>query len=204
MNIERGRSNPGFQDLPSVASSLGTQPPTQPTTANPPSPTISNTSTQQQTTAATPQQQQPIPERPTVTLPPRPPFQPPRFTPPGFMAWPRMPAPFNPWAGRIGPTQPPQRPTATPGPGSTQNAQNHTQNPPRQQQFFQEQEIPEFQAMQQHVQNPGEWFNEEYQHEADMPPLTPSTRLSSRNSMLLSQVASLQLTSQPSGTYSRI
>jgi hypothetical protein len=87
MQAERGRTNPGFGDLPSVASSI-TQPQAAP---------IPET-----------QQQRPAPKT-TQTQPPQPSHNPvlqqirgirPQFANPTAMPWPRMPAPINPWANR--------------------------------------------------------------------------------------------------------
>ena len=127
MQIERGRSNPGFSELPSVASSLAPnkkQPPasiaTQPQ-KDQPTPILQQTINSQQqvpqipaptqphttppTTSAPPQsstgpqqtQSAPTYSRPTVQLRPR---LPNLFSAPTAMPWPRMPAPVNPWAVR--------------------------------------------------------------------------------------------------------
>jgi hypothetical protein len=128
MQIERGRSNPGFSELPSVASSLASnkkQPPAstatqpqkdQPTpiqqqTINPQQqapqvPVPSQPHTTPPTTSALPQsstgpqqtQSAPTYSRPPVQLRPRLPN--PAFSVPTAMPWPRMPAPVNPWAVR--------------------------------------------------------------------------------------------------------
>jgi hypothetical protein len=172
MNIERGRSNPGFQELPSVASSLGNlQPPTQLPETSTASPTDSTVGTQQQLPPVPPTQQQVIPERPTTRIPTRPHFQQPRFTPPGFMAWPRMPAPFNPWAGRIGPPQ--HQPQLNATAGAQQQAQDLPQPQLHQiaQQPIQHEPVTHnHPQMQQPLQNPGEWNYDDNQLGAEQPP----------------------------------
>jgi len=117
MQAERSRSHPGFETLPSVASTLPPQqlpthipsglPQEAPVQQHPlqqPQPvplqqqTIQQNTQQQISMVSTQQQHVQIPSsyRP----------QQPRFTtPPGFMPWPRMPAPFNPWAARAAPPQ---------------------------------------------------------------------------------------------------
>ncbi len=126
MQAERSRSHPGFESLPSVASSLPQQ---QLPTPTPPS-QIQEAQTQQHTQQQIPPmtlQQQTIQQGPQLQVPVaatqqqqtqipqsyRP--QLPRFTtPPGFMPWPRMPAPFNPWAARAAPPQFQPRPPQIP------------------------------------------------------------------------------------------
>jgi hypothetical protein len=127
MQIERGRSNPGFSELPSVASSLAPnkkQPPasiaTQPQ-KDQPTPIQQQTINPQQQVPQIPVPSQPHITPPTTSAPPqsstgpqqtqsaptysRPPVQlrprlPNLFSAPTAMPWPRMPAPVNPWAVR--------------------------------------------------------------------------------------------------------
>jgi hypothetical protein len=110
MQAERGRSHPGFESLPSVASSLPQQQPSIPTlpsqiqeaqTQQHTQHQIPLTAPQQQTIQQGPQQQPPVAATQQIQIPQSYRPQLPRFTtPPGFMPWPRMPAPFNPWAAR--------------------------------------------------------------------------------------------------------
>ena len=127
MQIERGRSNPGFAELPSVASSIAApckQPqactaPQTPQTMPTSGPAQQQTIPQQQQAPQAPRPPQPhiapppasVPVQQTPTTPQiqreqvfsRPAMQQqfrPTFTAPNAMPWPRMPAPINPWAGR--------------------------------------------------------------------------------------------------------
>ncbi len=161
MNVERSRSNPGFQDLPSVASSLESQPSIPQAPSDNTAAPAANPTPQQPTQSAPTQT---IPERPATRFPPRPPFQQPRFTPPGIMAWPRMPAPFNPWAGRIGTPQ--NQPLRTTAAGAQQHILEQAQLPPRQavQPPAQHEPVPHvIPPVQQHIQNPGDWNFDENQ-----------------------------------------
>ncbi len=157
MQMERGRTNPGFSELPSVASSL-TAPHKQPqaSTASqlqqaPPAPSLAkqqSANLQQQAPQASstsqphtiqsqpsqhPSATQQVQSAPTYNRPPvqqRPRLSNPTFSVPGAMPWPRMPAPVNPWAVR----------------GYTPQ-QFQPPNPPQQQQYIQ----PDQQQIQQQI-----------------------------------------------------
>jgi hypothetical protein len=191
MQAERGRSNPGFGELPSVASSvINMQQHTQP---NP-----------------HPQQQQQIPQQqqPTQTFQSAPmqlsrtitqqPFRgpQPQFSNPGAMPWPRMPAPINPWANRLTTPQqyqqytPPQMQQQAPPPPQQQIQPDRNVFPPQQQQQLQPDynvihvpqqhgQVPQQQVQfdqhvavppaiqQQFIQNPGAWQEGPEQQEQD-------------------------------------
>ncbi len=161
MQIERGRSNPGFSELPSVASSLASN-------LKQPQPSSTSQPQQDQPVSApkqqqlTPHQQQALPAsipsqpltNPTPTSGPSiqppavqqvltaPPYSRPitqhsirqsvpAFSVPGAMPWPRMPAPVNPWNIRGSTPQQYRPPTIQ---------QQHQFYQPDQQQFLQQPE----------------------------------------------------------------
>ncbi len=117
MQAERSRSHPGFETLPSVVSTLPPQQLPNPILSGQPqeAPVQQHTQqqsqpvpTQHQTIQQITQQQIPVvaTQQQHVQIPSSYRPQQPRFTtPPGFMPWPRMPAPFNPWAARATPPQ---------------------------------------------------------------------------------------------------
>jgi len=201
MQAERSRSHPGFESLPSVASSLPQQQPPIPTPPSqiqeaqtqqhtqqqippmtPQQQTIQQGPQQQVSVAATQQQQTQIPQSYRPQLP--------RFTtPPGFMPWPRMPAPFNPWAARAAPPQfqprPPQQIPAQIYP--TVQADQSPQQPPQA-----ETQPP--------IQNPGAWGGVEKTRPASIKRLIRCRHTHNKTSTLLGRVCSALLLLKPSGT----
>jgi hypothetical protein len=128
MQAERGRTNPGFGDLPSVTSSI-----IQPQPELIPEP-------QQQRPA--PQLIQSQPAQAGHTLQHQVRGIRPQFATPTAMPWPRMPAPINPWAHRTAAPQqfqqhaPPQMQQQVPPPPQhhQQAPQQHQQAPQQHQQ----------------------------------------------------------------------